>query len=509
MTGLNRREFLRAIGMAGVGVGIGAGVGVPLISGVAGLGRDSSTGAVLASQRPLPPPFTVPLAVPPVLAPTRVDATTDYYEVVQRPAWAEILPGVRTAIWGYQGMFPGPTIRARSGRRVVVRQHNALPVPVVTHLHGGVTPADSDGYPTDLIRPAGQRDYMYPLPQRAATLWYHDHRMGFTGPTVWRGLAGFFLVRDDEEDALPLPRGDRDLPIMITDRSFAADGSLRYPSVDPSLAMTPGVTDPYSAGVLGDVILVNGRPWPVAEVRAVGYRLRVLNASNARRYRLALSPPPPGGGGLVQIGSDGGLLARPVVHDAIELAPAERFDLIVDFARYPVGQEVTLVNEFGAGPTRQVLGFRVGERDPSDGRTDSPIPDRLSTVAALDPRRAVSTRSFHFQDHGGSTGWTINGQAFAPTVVNATPRLGTMEIWRLVSDFHHPIHLHAAAFQVLSRGLSGPGPYDAGWKDTFDLRPTEEAAIAVRFGGYPGRYVFHCHNLEHEDMAMMGNFVTS
>lgn len=515
MTPMSRRGFLGLLGTAGAG----AAVGFPLLSG---LGGSSSTGLLLRSQRALPQPFTMPLTVPPVLRPVRSDASADYYEIVQREGTVEMLPGVRTTVWGYNGIFPGPTIESRSGRRTVVRHLNELPVPVVVHLHGGHTPPTSDGYPTDLILPTGtgpgqtrsmvddpqasvttgQRTYTYPLQQRAAILWYHDHRMDYTGASIWRGLAGFHLIRDPEEDALPLPRGDRELPLMITDRAFTADGSLRYPSIDPSLATTPGVTTGYTAGVLGDVILVNGRPWPLAHVDGARYRMRVLNASNARRYRLALDPPPPGGGGLVQIGSDGGLLEHPISHDAIDIAPAERFDVIVDFARYPVGQHVTLVNQFGTGPTAAVMRFQVA-RAATD---DTHIPDRLSTIAALDPTAATVTRTMLFQDHGQTMGWTINGAPFSPGHVNAAPRLGAVEVWRLISDFHHPIHLHLVHFQVLSRGLNGPGPYDHGWKDVLDLRPAEEAAIITRFDGDPGRYVFHCHNLEHEDMAMMGNF---
>jgi len=234
--------------------------------------------------------------------------------------------------------------------------------------------------------------------------------MGYTGASIWRGLAGFHLIRDQEEDALPLPRGDRELPLMITDRAFTADGSLRYPSIDPSLATTPGVTP----GVLGDVILVNGRPWPLAHVDGARYRLRLLNASNARRYRLALDPPPPDGGGLVQIGSEGGLLEHPISHDVIDIAPAERFDVIVDFARYRVGQHVTLVNQFGTGPTAAVMRFQVA-RAATD---DTYIPDRLSTIAALDPAVATVTRTMLFQDHGKAMGWTINGAPFSPGHVN-------------------------------------------------------------------------------------------
>jgi len=512
---LSRRTLLATLG----GAGAAAAVGVPLLSGLRGA---SSTGALLASRLPLPRPFTLPFRVPPVLAPVRRDATGDHYEVVQRAGWAQILPGVRTPIWGYQGIFPGPTIVSTAGRRTVVRHRNELPVPVVVHLHGGHTPAGHDGYPTDLLYPVGTaashddmsagavaygtRDYDYPVRQPAATLWYHDHRMDFTGPAVWRGLAGFHLVRDTAERLLGLPDGDRDLPVMIADRSFDADGTLRYPSLDASLLHTPGVTEAYRAGVLGDVVLVNGVPWPVARVPAVRHRLRLLNASNARRYRLALDPAPRGGPGFTQIGTDGGLLPGPVGHDAIELAPGQRCDVVVDFGRYTDGQRVVLRNEFGDRTTAQVMRFDVAGVAADTSR----VPDVLGP-AAPPAAAAVTTRTLHFRHDvvAGGMGWTINGVPFDPAVSNADPRLGTTEIWRLTSDFHHPVHLHLAHFAVVSRGIGGPGPYDHGPRDTIDLRPAEQATIRVSFADYPGRYVFHCHNLEHEDMAMMGTFTVA
>lgn len=253
---MKRRHVLGALGLSALGAAGFGGLGLATPRG--------QTGQLLQSRARLPHPYTVPLPVPAVARPVRTDATTDFYELVQREAEQEILPGLRTRVFGYNGTFPGPTLVTRSGRRAVVTHRNDLPVPVAVHLHGGHTPADSDGHPTDLIQPAGRRDYRYPMRQRAATLWYHDHRMDFTGPQVYRGLAGFHIVTDDEDDALGLPKGDRDIPLMITDRAFDEDGSFLYPAHHHGA----GVTDAYMEGVLGDVILVNGAPWPVLEVTA-------------------------------------------------------------------------------------------------------------------------------------------------------------------------------------------------------------------------------------------------
>ncbi|WP_327682315.1 multicopper oxidase family protein [Kitasatospora sp. NBC_00458] len=529
---MNRRRFL-GVGAAVLGTGA---VGAFAVPSAARLLTEARPGRLLTSEVELPEPFRVPLPVPAVLAPVRSDGTTDHYEITQRVVGLEILPGLRTEAWTYGGTFPGPTLVGRAGRAMVVRHRNELPVPSVVHLHGGHTPADSDGYPIDLLLPVGssaeraahamagmagmpgmpatagagipgrniigERDHTYPGHQRAATLWYHDHRMGFTGPGIWRGLVGFHLIRDDEEDALPLPRGARDLPLMLTDRAFAADGSFRYPSVDPGLSV-PGVTDDYMNGVLGDVILVNGAPWPRAEVDRAHYRLRLLNASNTRFYRLELDPQPAGGGALVQIGGDGGLLETPVRHDAVEIAPAERFDVVVDFSRYPPGTSVRLVNRFGGERTGEVLLFDVTSRPVND---DATVPERLCTLERLDPSTAVTTRTFGFR-RSRNDGWTINNRPYQPGRALAAPALGSTEIWRFFSDVHHPVHLHLDQFQVLSRNGGDPGPYDAGWKDTVDLRPSEGVEVLVRFTDYPGTYMLHCHNLEHEDMAMMADFV--
>jgi spore coat protein A, manganese oxidase len=515
---ISRREFL--------GLGLVAGMGLTIPFGASACSGEGSTGTLLPSKARLPDPFGVPLPVPPVLAPVRSDAVVDYYKVTQKAGKAEILPGLQTEVWGYDGIFPGPTIESRSGRKIVIRQHNGLPVPVSTHLHGGRTPPESDGYPTDLIMPKKTahhhpmdghgsmgigskdhcKDYGYPMEQRAATLWYHDHRMDFTGPQVWRGLAGFHINRDDEEDALPLPKGEKDIPLMICDRSFDEDGSFLYPSLDPSLQRKPGVEDDYMDGVLGDTILVNGAPWPSLEVSNTRYRFRILNASNARRYELALEPAR--GAPFVQVGSDGGLLNAPILHRTIPIAQAERFDVVVDFFGYDIGTEVTLKNRMGEGRTTDVMRFRVTRKE----NDESTVPQRLSDMAEFDGLTESGTgrtREFRFTRVADGSGamWGINGEPFDPGLMAARPALGSTEIWHLkAAPAAHPIHLHLVHFKVLSRNGRRPLPTDAGWKDTVGLGSGEEARVLVRFEGYRGRYVFHCHNLEHEDMMMMANF---
>jgi spore coat protein A len=541
---ITRKEFLKlGLVAGGAGLALSCGASASMTRGQA------TTGNLLRSAARLPKPFRVPLPVPAVLEPMRPDDDTnhsdtnhsdaDHYEITQKVAKAEILPGLQTELWGYEGGFPGPTIESRSGRATIVRQINKLPVPVSTHLHGGRTPASSDGFPTDLILPRnrsseehsphahhanphrppgnnkagwsfhrGSKDYFYPLEQRAATLWYHDHRMDFTGPQIWRGLAGFHIVRDKEEDALPLPKGDKDVPLMICDRSFGEDGSFLYPSLDSSLHGKPGVKEHYMEGVLGDTILVNGALWPFMEVSNTRYRFRILNASNARRYRLALEPEPSDGLPFVQVGSDGGLLGAPISHRTITIAPAERFDVVIDFSKYPLGTKLTLKNRLGLGTTSRVMRFHVVRKE----KEQSTVPKRLSEMGefkALGESNArLIRRKFYFtQDlHNGQLVWAINGKVFDPSRINVRPKLGSSEIWEFFTDVHHPIHLHLVHFKVLSRNGRRPLPKDAGWKDTVDVVPGQVVRVICRFEGYRGRYVFHCHNLEHEDMMMMANF---
>ncbi|MQY36996.1 Spore coat protein A [Streptomyces sp. RB17] len=533
--GLARRQVL----------GIGGALGLMAATGLSTAAvlsrRPAATGAELRSAMPLPPAFQVPLPLPSVLKPAGTGGGADRYEIVQREAQVEILPGVRTPMWTYGGTFPGPTIESRRGRPVMVTHCNELPVPTVVHLHGGRTRPDSDGYPTDLVLPgswptdghamggmqgvmdmgampgmpatAGDaralttrltREYTYPLDQRPTLLWYHDHRMDFTAPAIWRGLAGLHIVRDDAEEALGLPAGDRELPLMIADRAFDADGSLAYPALDPTLRERPGVREPYLAGVLGDVILVNGAPWPVHEVGAARYRLRILNASNARHYALEAIGEDGRRLDLVQVGADQGLLATPVTHRRLPIAPAERYDVVIDFGAVPVGGRVRIVNRLGSGRSRDVMAFQVVRRATDDSRVPRVLSEDLPVWRRQDATR-VREFAFRAGRKDGRHVWLIGGRPFDPSRTDVTTGFGDIEVWRLVADVHHPVHLHLVGFRILSRGGRAPLPHDAGLKDTVSLRPGESAEIITRFDGYRGRYLFHCHNAEHEDMGMMAN----
>jgi spore coat protein A len=450
-----------------------------------------------------PPPspavehFSVPLPLMTALQPTRTDDTTDYYELTESIGQMELLPGLRTSIWGYNGQFPGPLIRARQGRTASVHVRNQLTTSTVVHLHGGLTPAESDGFPMDLVPPGGERTYVYPNQRRAAMLWFHDHAMGATGRNIYMGLAGTYIVEDDEEAALGLPSGEFDIPLVLVNRQFTQAGELAYP-------------DGNKFGATGDVILVNGAPWPRLEVARRKYRMRFLNASNSDSYTLALSSGKP----LTQIATDGGLMAEPVANDNIPLAMAERAEVVIDFGEYPIGTQIVLQNLEGNGGTAEMMRFDV-IRNAAD---DSRLPATLSTLELLRDDLADRTRDFTFEEtqisDAPAYAWTINGQSFDPDRALVQSPLGDLEIWTFQHvpfptapvQPVHPVHVHLVNFRILDRNGQPPAAHENGWKDTVVLRPGDRVRVIMRFEGYRGKYLIHCHNLEHEDHAMMARF---
>lgn len=495
-----RRQVLKAMGAAAAASfrpGLVAGV-AQMLGGCGGGGSGDgppSAPGVIASG--------APLRIPPVLLPSSTTATEDFYDLSVREGEAGILPGKSTRIIGFDGITPGPTIRVRAGRPVAVSLSNDLPrttlggTPgdVTIHLHGGHVPASEDGFPTDTVVPGTSRTYAYPNDQLPSTLWYHDHLMDFTGPHVWFGMAGFYLITDDFEESLGLPGGAYEVPLAIQDRNFDADGNLVYAG--------------NLNGEVGNTLLVNGTVDPYFSVAARKYRFRVLNGSNARAYRLALSNGQP----FSVLGMEGGLLPSPVAVSSITLAPSERADLVIDFSPVAVGQSVTLRNLLGSGGTAQILRFDVDRAEADDSR----VPPFLRPVEKLAEGDAVRTRGFTLSGGmmgmggmGGMMGglWTINGNPFDPDRVDADPKLGTTEIWefRNMSMMDHPVHVHQAMFQILAINGAPPAATHAGWKDTVNVPAMGSARIIVRFSDYAGRYVLHCHVLEHEDRAMMARF---
>ncbi|MFI1830558.1 O-aminophenol oxidase PhsA [Streptomyces sp. NPDC020412] len=591
-------------------------------------------------------PFVDPLTVPRVLRP-EVTEVTQEVEVALRPAWVRLhseLPP--TLVWGYEGEFPGPTIEVRRGQRVriawtnriprgstypvtaveVARSagqplpHNrpgregvkpsgdvaALPAWSVTHLHGAQTGGGNDGWADNSVGFGDAQLSEYPNDHQAVHWWYHDHAMHITRFNVYAGLVGTYLVRDDEEDALGLPSGEREVPLVLADRNLDTDddGRLNGRLLHKTVIVVPShpetgraVTTPF----VGPYSTVNGTIWPHQEVAPDWYRFRLLNASNARIYNLVLvdEDDQPVPGVVHQIGSDGGLLPRPVPVDfaggaPLSVAPAERFDLLVDFRKL-AGRRLRLVNKGRNQPPGvadladnipypQVMEFRVGKRGGRPGELRGgaearPGPDARGGFVL--PK--VLSGSFRRYDHDGlhhghrlvvltppaTVGagghpemWemvevpTVDPHVPATGVIQVRGSDGALKTYRRISrTFNdglgftvgegtfeqwsflnlgapvHPMHIHLADFQVLAResyevsgfdpalgGTRGPVAHDAGrprevppnergWKDVFQVRSAELVRVMGHFDGAYGRFMYHCHLLEHEDMGMMRPFV--
>lgn len=428
-------------------------------------------------------PFRVPLSVPPVMRPVRSDAKRDYYRLVMRRARADILPHKSTRIWGYDGIFPGPTFKVRRGRPALVRLVNRLGVPMTSHLHGGEVPWKSDGHPSLLIEPGTGYNFFYPNGQPGATLMYHDHTHHHASRNNYKGLSGLYIIEDENEKELNLPKGRYDIPLILHDRSFRSDGSLKFrDKIDQ---------------VLGDVYLVNGRPMPFLKVANRKYRFRIANPSNSRSYTLRLDSGDP----LIQIGSDQGLLPAPYAASSILLSPFERVEVVVDFSRHPVGTRIVL-QDAGEENARPIMQFRVNreEKDPSS------VPSMLRPTERLLPGPDSVQREFVLSKDLDRNLWVINGNAFDPNRIDIKPRLGDTEVWtfRNQSSMPHPMHIHLVRFQILDRSNMRLTPGELGWKDTVRVDASATVSVIMRFDSFTGRYMYHCHNLPHEDHSMMG-----
>lgn len=395
------------------------------------------------------------------------------------PASVDMGDGRLRGVWAYNGVFPGPTWIARTGEEVATTLSNGLGEPTITHWHGLIVDFENDGGPLREVGPGGSYGYSFKIVQRAGLNFYHPHPHMLTGKQVCLGLAGAFIVRDDEEDALGLPGESYEVPLHIRDASFDRKGSLNY--------------NPTSSGFTGKVPLVNGTLSPRLDVDKGVYRFRVVNGSNARVFRLVLSNGAP----FTIIGNDGGLLAAPVAVTQIELGMAERLDLLVDFGALSAGESITLRCAAARWDLLRLVGTgKVGV---------SYAPPATLSVIPTPAGPAQPTRTFTFDGMS-----RINGQQYDMNRLDFTVPFGVTERWRFTTGGNapHPVHVHGASFRVVSRS-GGRGrlyPWEAGWKDTVLLNDRETVDILIRFDNYRGKYVMHCHQLEHESMGMMVNF---
>ena len=523
---MNRREFLYRTGALGATF-----TTFPYIFGESKTSRRQPLDVKALSK------FVDPLPQPKTLqheelrpSPAKPNTQIPYYQLRMREAETKLHRDLKpTRIWGFNSTLPGPTLETRSGQGVLVEWMNELPtshfLPIdpnlagaepdkpqvrsVVHLHGGRVPPESDGYPEHWYVPGKSSVSFYPNDQEAATLWYHDHAMGINRLNIYAGLFGLFLIRDEFEKGLGLPSREHEICLVICDRQLDRDGQLIYP-------VSPNPKAPWVPEVFGDVFLVNGKIAPYLEVDARPYRFRVLNAANGRFFHLDFSTPIE----FHQIASDQGLLPAPVSATELTLAPGERADIIVDFSK-STGEKILLNND-----NLSVMQFRVASKTIAPGFAMQAV---LRPVTRMAETEATKTRELLLEETDdpadNPTIMLLNRKRWMDPVTE-DPELGSTEIWSLVNgtDDSHPIHLHLVRFQVLDRRTFyvanylrkrelkftgppvSPEPNEMGWKDTVRAEPGMVTRIIVRFDGYAGRYVWHCHILEHGDNEMMRPF---
>ncbi len=411
----------------------------------------------------------------------------------------QVWPSQNTQVIAINGSYPGPTVRIQKGQTLIVNFFNNLNEEATVHWHGLIVPESMDGHPKDAIMPQSSYTYTYTVLQRAGTYFYHSHAHHLTAKHVFKGFAGFFIVTDPAEN-FNLPSGNYDVPLCIQDHRISDIPNFNY---------APG-TDEMHWGYLGDTVLVNGTPDAYLEVSRTLYRFRLVNGSNARVYKIAFSDNSP----FNIIATDGGLKDAPVQATQLMLSPGERVEILFDFSSYSINQSVTLqslaFSHGGTLPYKQgiplgIIRFDVVNNISSGGE----IPASFNAINYYNSNEVVNTRVFTLSMVSQAPFHRINDLTFDMKRIDwQTPQLA-LEKWRIINatqDFH-PMHVHGVLWQVLSRnGNTNLPPCDKGWKDTVLVNPTETVEVLVRFNDYRGIYLFHCHNLEHEDDGMMLNF---
>jgi len=463
---------------------------------------------------------------------------------------AKLNTGDPNAVQHLDGSYLGPILRVQKGQKLRIRFKNQLPEKSIVHWHGMHVPEKYDGHPKDVIENGETYIYEFEIMNRAGTYWFHPHPHGRTGPQVYNGLAGMLIVSDDEEEKLNLPKGKFDIPIVIQDRAFDEDNQLLY--------LNRGRMDKMM-GFLGNQIFINGRPDKTLSLKSGSiYRLRLLNASNSRFYKLGWSDGTP----LTVIGIDGSLLEKPRSMPYMMLGVAERVDIWLDLKDKPKGTELTLKSlSFSAGMMSMGMMGQMRSNLPlgseydvltisldESGNNSFILPEKLIVFNKIDPSEAINVKNPRtFKFFMQRMQWTINGRTWEETEVAGEEivKLNTTEIWQLVNSgggmmgnggmmggkgmmgnggmmnggmmqMPHPIHIHQVQFNILERDTSDMDPevwnsvregfIDDGWQDTVLLMPGMKIKIIMRFEDFKGLFLYHCHNLEHEDMGMMRNY---
>jgi FtsP/CotA-like multicopper oxidase with cupredoxin domain len=492
---MQRRKFIINTGLSAVSLFVGG----FLVNKLASCSKNNmmNGGGMNMGGQPVPVTegdFNIPLPLP--------SSVTGNAILVAQSTSASI-NGRNISVLGYQANgILGPTIRIRSGANANINFRNNLSSKSNIHWHGLKVPADMDGHPENIINPGSSFNYQFSVNQRAALSWYHPHPDRDTGRQVFQGLAGLFIINDAEEASLNLPSGIHELPLVIQDKRLSSSGITYNPSRSEIVS-----------GYMGETIIVNGESSPYVEIASMFYRLRILNGSNARIYNLALS----NNEGFTIIGNDGGLLRNPVTVKNILLAPGERLDVLLNFTGKTLDTEFFLISEVfnNGGNSQGKQEFKILKFKIIHSLTDLfTIPATLSSFSQVSLSSSLKTRNFTINDMQMSGGMNmsgshkINGKSYESSRIDETVSANSTETWIFDNSNGiepHPMHLHSVHFQVLER-TGGRGQViasEGGYKDTVLVLPGEIVKIIVTFEDLKGIYVFHCHNLEHEDDGMM------
>lgn len=453
--------------------------------------------------------FRQKLRIPELLTGEREGGGRRHFDLTVRTGRTELLPGKKTPTWGVNGSYLGPTLRARRGDEVSIAVRNKLPEATTVHWHGMHLPPAMDGGPHQMIEPGRTWYPRWTVTQPASTLWYHPHPHGSTGSHVYRGVAGMFLIDDPDADQVGLPRtyGVDDVPLILQDKNFHEDGTLDLSERtlrEAFVGMTP-------TGVLGDTILVNGVYAPYFGVTTRLVRFRVLNASNARVYDIGMSDER----AFHLVGTDNGLLTRPVPLHRLLIAPGERYEIVVPFK---AGEEVVM----RSFPPRLHIGFPGNRLSGGDDTFDllslraepvlagpGDLPSRLNGApasASLDSSGASRTRRITM------VGTALNYRSMDMNRIDEVVPAGATEVWEIEKgdESVHTFHLHGATFHILDVHGRKPADHERGPKDTVFLPGLGVVRLLVRFERYTDTsvpYMYHCHILRHEDSGMMGQFL--
>lgn len=437
-----------------------------------------------------------PLPIPPMLEDMNPDPDKAEFHLTAQKSTKAFFKGKETATLGYNGDYLGPVLKVREGEEVSINVKNNLDESTTVHWHGLEVNGEDDGGPHSRIPKGETWNPQFTINQPAATLWYHPHLLHKTSEQVYRGLAGLFYIEDGVSDSLNIPKeyGVDDIPLIIQDKKFDADGNYNY-DLDMQDRMM---------GLHGDVYLINGEINPYLEVPQGKVRFRLLNGSNARTYQFQLS----NGSAFQQIASDGGFLEQPAELTELVLSSAERAEIILDFSDYNEDDVLNLTDQGYEFMTFVVTNKQTEQYD---------IPSELTDIPEIDPATAVRTREFVMQGMGANV--NINGKQMDMDRIDEEVTLGDTEIWEISNDnsgmmgdmmgdnggMAHPFHAHGVQFQILDRDGQPPPANERGWKDTILVYPGENVKAIATFD-HPGRFMYHCHILEHEDAGMMGQF---